>query len=131
MGAGISQAAKHARKYRALKKIERELHAAGIPCQYRNEEVRGVCFNVYFAACGPASNGESFAWLVLRFNGATQPEGVVKRKGDVDYTDFHTRDIAEHSKGGFRAGVQRVKRELGLMSEAERNEYDTAMAVNA
>ena len=113
MGAGISQAARHARKYRALKKIESQFHAAGIPCQYRNEEVRGVCFNVYFAGIGPASNGESFAYMVLRFNPTTQPEGAVKRTGDVDYTDFHTRDIAEHGKGGFQAGIAKVKEHLG------------------
>ena len=116
MAAGISEEAKHAWKYRQLKKIERQFKAIGIPCKYRNEEIRGSCFNVYFAGIGPASNGESFAWLVLRFNRETQPEAVVKRKGDVDYTDFHTRTIAEHDKGGWAAGVQRVKEHLGQMS---------------
>ena len=116
MGAGISQAAKHARIYRALKKVEREFHAAGIPCQYHNEEVRGVCFNVYFACIGPASNGDSFGWMVLRFNDTTPPEAALKRQGDVDYTNFHTRDIAEHDKGCFDAGVARIKEHLGLMS---------------
>ena len=95
-------------KYGRLKTVERNLKAKGINCAYRDLEVRGKGFTVYFAGCGPASNGERCAWLVLRFNPNRQPEGAVKVKGDIDFTDFHTRDISEHSRGGFEAGVARV-----------------------
>ena len=107
MGAGIAWKTKRRRIYARLKTVERKLRAKGIPCQYTHLEVRGKLFVVYFAGAGPASNGESCAWLVLRFNPNQQPCAVKKQAGDIDFTNFHTRDIAEHSKGGWDAGVQR------------------------
>jgi hypothetical protein len=94
--------------YRRLKTVERRLKAQGIPCRYTDLEVRGERFVVYFASLGPASNGEWYAWRVLRFNPERQPSAVVKGPGDIDFTDFHTRDIPELSKGGWDVGVQRV-----------------------
>ena len=128
MGAGLSWKTKRSRMYGRLKTVERKLKAKGISCQYTNLEVRGEQFVVYFASCGTASNGESCAWLVLRFNPNQQPCAAKKQPGDIDFTNFHTRDIPEHSKGGWDAGVQRVleNRLEYLRGElrAERISYD-------
>ncbi len=96
------------RKYRVLKTIERQLTAKGIVCHYEDLEVRGANFVVYFAGVGPASNGERFAWQVLRFNPHSIPDANRKARGDIDFTDFHTRDIPEADKGNFDAGVRAV-----------------------
>jgi hypothetical protein len=116
MGAGIAPNLMRQRKYRALKRVERDLNRQGIPCGYENLEVRGNNFVVYFAGCGPASNGESFSWLVLRFNPKTKPLSTQKRPGDVNYTDFHTRDIPEFDRGGYEAGVKAINGFLGLVN---------------
>ena len=108
MGAGISPKKKHQQKYRRLNTVERDLLAAGISCSYKNLEVKGEHFVTYFSGIGPASNGESMSWLVLRFNPDNQPSSEWKKQGDIDYTDFHARDIPEHEKGGWEAGVQRL-----------------------
>lgn len=108
MGAGISPAVLRGRKYRSLKRIARELTAKGIDCEYQNLEVRGTKFVVYYAGIGPASNGEQCCWLVLRFNPDHRPDANAKRPGDVDYSDFHKRDIPEFSRGGWDAGIKKL-----------------------
>lgn len=109
MGAGISKSAKRARIYRGLKKAARRLAENGIDSVYINQEIRGVNFVVYYAGIGPASNGDSLLYLVLRFNPETQPDACRKSKGDVDFTDWWQRDIPEYSLGGFQAGINKVK----------------------
>jgi hypothetical protein len=108
MGAGISAKARYNYQYRALKKVEINLHQLGIECHYHNLEVRGTHFVVYFAGCGPASNGESFCWLVLRYNPNQQPSPTRKTDTDIDYTDFHTRSIPSIGEGGFDAGIKQI-----------------------
>jgi hypothetical protein len=113
MGAGIDPKRLHRMKYNRLKTIQIQLHNDhGILSEYKNLEVHGKHFVVYFAGAGPASNGESAHWIVLRFNPDNQPVAGLKHPGDIDYTDFHTRDITEMDKGGFDAGIERVKEEL-------------------
>jgi hypothetical protein len=106
MGAGISKKRMSGMIYGRLKRLQRKLAARGLPTTYKNEELRGHRFVIYYAGIGPASNGESMRYLCLRFNPENQPEAVVGRKGDIVYTDFHTRTIPEHDKGGFEAGVK-------------------------
>lgn len=108
MAAGLSKQALGSVIYRRLKKAERELKGKGVQCNYRDREVRGKNFVVFFAI-SRASNGECAGWQVLRFNPKRQPSAARKGEGDVDYTDFHTRDIPEHSLGGWDAGVARVQ----------------------
>lgn len=108
MGAGISDGARRSKIRHILQRVERELKRRGVPCQYARYEVRGDNFVTYMAQIGPASNGEQFGYLVLRFNERSMPVSSKKQAGDVDYTDFHTRDIAEFDRGGYDAGVQAV-----------------------
>lgn len=108
MGAGISTEAMNKIIYRRLKKISRDLAGKGIPNTYKSLELRGKNFLVYMATIGPASNGERFGYLVLRYNPNKTPSGYVKTEGDVDYTDFHTRTIPEADLGNFDAGVRKV-----------------------
>jgi hypothetical protein len=108
MGAGPNWAAVKAKKYRGLKKVQSELLSKGVDAKYKNLEVVGKGFVVYYAGIGPASNGEYFVYKVLRFNPDSQPSPNGKKPGDVDYTDFHTRDIPEQSLGGFVAGLKKV-----------------------
>ena len=98
--AGIDPKVKRRMIYARLKTVERRLIASGIQCKYRYLEVRGTGFVIYFAGVGPASNGESFSWLVLRYNPNNSPDSSVKTQGDIDYTDFHTHDISEIIKDG-------------------------------
>lgn len=108
MGAGISTRDMNKIIYRNLKKISRDLEAKGIPNAYKNLELRGKNFVVYMATVGPASNGERFGWIVLRYNATKRPESAYRSEGDVDYTNFHTRTIPEARLGDFDAGVRKV-----------------------
>lgn len=121
MGGGISKDAWRARLMRGVKTFQRKLSAVGIPSTYANLEARGDNFVAYHAGAGPASNGERAAWLVLRVNPNHRPDANRKSSGDIDYTDFHKRDIPEHSKGGIDAGVQAI---LALKAEKILRELD-------
>lgn len=111
MGAGVSRKTLYDYKYRKLKRVESELLSKGVECRYKNLEVCGNKFVCYFAGIGPASNGERVLYMVLRYNPESTPSSVKKRIGDVDFTNFHTRDIPSLEEGGYNAGVERLIRE--------------------
>ena len=119
-GPGISPQAKRNKIYSRLKSVRSKLQSAGLQCEYKNLELRGKNFVVYFASSS-ASNGEWAAWMVLRFNPNSQPDSGRKQSGDVDYTDFHTRDIADKETGGFDAGIKRALEAQNPKKEASMN----------
>ena len=110
MGAGIDPKLLRRKMYNRLKTVERQLQAKNIECHYMGQEVKGKHFSVYFASIGPASNGESVSYMVLRFNAEHQPTGSQKRAGDVDFSDWHTTGIQDR----FDIGVEHVKQALSV-----------------
>lgn len=103
MGAGISTKSWNAMQYRALKTQQRKLSSRGIHLEYKDLELRGPHCRIYFAGLGPASNGERFCYLVLRYNPTNEPDAAKKEPGDIDYTNFHTRKDPAHT---YEAGIQ-------------------------
>jgi hypothetical protein len=79
MGAGISKNALRSRLYRGLKKVQRQLTQAGVPCDYRGCAVRGANFVAYYDVLR-ASNGECCAMMAVSIDGVKYPgdEGVQK-----------------------------------------------------
>jgi hypothetical protein len=84
MGAGISRTAKNARIRRSLQRVARELGGS-----YAKYEATGAGWRAFMACIGPASNGESFGYLVLKI-------------GDDTYADFGT------ATGRYEDGVARL-----------------------
>lgn len=105
MGAGIAPERLRRMKYRALKRIQNKLLRQDLELRYHDLELKGPNCRIYFAGCGPASNGESVHWLVLRFNPTNEPSAAKKQPGDVDYTDWWKRQIPG-SEGTFDAGIR-------------------------
>ena len=123
MGGGIDPKKLRSRLYGRLKRLQWRLHTEGLDLHYCDLELRGPFCVIYYAGAGPASNGEIARWLVLRFNPKVMPSSAKKQPGDVDYTDFHTRDIPEMSKGGFDAGVTKTHNEKQIPSHAPGNRF--------
>ena len=89
MGAGIDPKTLHRWIYRRLYAIRLKLCAANICYSYRNLEISGDTFAIYYAGCSRASNGESCHWPVLRWNENRRPEAGWKIEGDKDYGGFN------------------------------------------
>lgn len=107
MGAGISRKSLRDRIYRRLKNRQWKLKQRGIETTYKDLILTGKNFTVFYAV-SHASNGEVAGWETLRFSPSGNPDPYKKKEGDIDFSDFHIRDIAESSKGNIEAGIQRI-----------------------
>ena len=105
MGAGIDPKRLYRLQYRQLKTLERRLLGLGVSAKYQNREVVGSRFRAYFSCLGPASNGESFHYLVIRFNPQHQPQSVQKHAGDEDYVEPQ---FTPGRAGGVEQGIARI-----------------------
>lgn len=85
MGAGISKEQERQAIYRSLRRIERELTAAGVVCQYGSgndrtlprglrrcvfgPDSRNIFYLVHYGRTARASNGEAFGNCIVEVNG--------------------------------------------------------------
>jgi hypothetical protein len=95
MGAGLNQQRKYRLTYNELKKIQRELFRANIDSTYKDREIKGEGFRVFFTFVGPASNGEVMGAPVLVL-------------GDETYGGFHWAPNSR-SAGSFQKGLDLLK----------------------
>lgn len=105
MGAGIDPKVLAKRKYGRLKTIQRQLSRRGISATYKNLELQGPTYRIYYGGLGPASNGESFHFLVLRFNETSEPSANRKVGQDEDYGDSF---FVKNKSGTYEQGIQRI-----------------------
>ena len=78
MGAGVSQKVMNGYYYRSLKKLQRELEVAGVPCQYGRFQLFGVRNGMWYTENGGAfrisyrtlraSNGETAGRMLISYN---------------------------------------------------------------
>lgn len=106
MGTAPTWKQKRARIYKALIRRREKLADIGIETTYKNLELQGRGFVIYFATVDPDSAFAGY-YEVLRFNATSQPDAARKRKDDADYTDFNSLD-------SFEDGIERVKAHLNI-----------------